>query len=105
MGRLPSIAEIKKPVVATFRTGAMSGRQRRHFVEEEQLGVTARRHHGALTLPKRQDAYDPPLQLPCSPDVPFGVMQNASIAHEGAPFRGGNDVAERSDTVLLGHFR
>ena len=103
MGRLPGHAEGVEALPATFRTGAVPGCQGRRFVEEEQFGVVAGRHD--LTLPplELQHADDPPLQLPRPPDAALGVVQDATVAHEGAPLRGGDDVAEWGDTILPRH--
>src|SRR5262249_26977370 len=40
------------------------------------------------------------LQLPGPRDAPLGVVENTAIAHEGAPFRRGDDVAERRNAIL-----
>src|SRR5437868_4458471 len=62
--------------------------QGRRFVQEEQRGVVTRRHQRPLSAPELQHADEPPLQLPRPLDAPFGVVQDATVAHERPPFRG-----------------
>src|SRR4051794_30953473 len=105
MGRPPRLAEGVEALPTTLCTGAVPCGQGGRFIQEEQLGVMTWLHDLALATSKLQPADDPALQLPRPLDAALGVVEDAPVAHEGAPFRGGNDLAERGDTILPRHRR
>src|SRR5580692_11302147 len=104
MRRFPCHAEIDEAGVTALGTGAVSSSESSGFIEEEKLGVAARRHHRPLAAPKLEYADDPPLEHPVPPDVTVGVVQDAPIAHERAPLGSRNDLAERCDPVPFGQW-
>src|SRR5262249_32284655 len=77
--------------------------QGRGFIEEEEFGVVARRHHRPFPALECQQAHDPALDLPGPPDAALLVVQDAPVAHERAPLRDDDDLAERGDTILPRH--
>ena len=103
MSRLPGVAEVDEASVTAFGARTMPGCECGGFVEEEQFGVGVRCHHCPLAAPELQHASEPPLQLPRSFDVAFGVVQPAPIAHERSSFRSSYYVAQWNYTVLSWH--
>src|SRR5579859_33761 len=104
MRRFPCHAEIDEAGVTALGTGPVSGSESSGFIEEEKFGVAVRCHHRPIAAPKLEYADDPPLECPVPPDVTLGVVQDAPIAHEGAPLGSRNDLAERRDPVLFGQW-
>src|SRR5262249_22771970 len=102
MARCPGIVEGKKTTTTTLGAGTMTGRKASGFVEEEKLGGAAGCHDDSPP-PGVQQAQDPPLDLPGSPDAASFVMEDAPIAHKRARLRGSDDLAEGRDTVLSRH--
>jgi hypothetical protein len=82
--------------------GAMTGRQRDRFVEEEQWRPSTR-------LPLRSDpsfvlerARDPSPDLPRTNDR-VAAMDASAVPHEHPALVDRDDVSERGDSILLGH--
>src|SRR6202035_5051138 len=86
---LPCVAEVQEAVPEAFKARTVPGCQAGGFIQKEQFGVVARRHHSPVPPPEPQHAEEPPLDLPSSPNVAFLVMQDASVAHHRSPFRRG----------------
>ena len=59
VGPGPDFPEEVEPVPLALGAGPMPGRQSRGFVEEEQLGVAAWRHDGAMSIPEVEKTDDP----------------------------------------------
>lgn len=84
-----------------FEAGPVSGGERGWLVKKKQLGVEPPPYL-AMTSFKCQHAADP---LPRNPSprrerARSGVKSPATIAHEGAARRIGQELAERIDTIL-----
>jgi hypothetical protein len=81
----------------------VAGRQRRRLVQEEQLGVPARRHHGAAPAFEVEQADDPAIDRGITNDVPVRVMQQTAVAHQRAPRVDRDELAGRRDAILERH--
>jgi hypothetical protein len=101
----PSVAEGQVPLAATFGARTMTGCQSRSFIEEKELRVPAGRHYGPLSAFELELTEKPPLDVPGSSDLASFVVQEASIAHERASLRSGDDRAEWGHSVLARHER
>jgi hypothetical protein len=63
----------------------MPGRQRSRFIQEEQLGVMARRHQVALSALEFEQADNPTPALGVTPNVLVVVMQATTITSQHPP--------------------
>ena len=99
-------------VAPAIKAGAMTGRQGRHFIEEEEFGPASRSvwavaaHHLAMPTLEIAFADDPRLSRPSSSQKPlrFRIVNDAAIARE-QPSRGDCfDGSKGSDAVLQRHF-
>jgi hypothetical protein len=79
------------------------GCKRSRFIEEEQFGVMAGRHHFPLSASELQYADDPPFQLPRSLDVAFVTVQDTTVSHERTPLWGSDNLTEWCDAILSWH--
>ena len=73
--------------------------------EEEQFGPASGGHHGAPDALVIQSTGDPGLGCPTLPEKGprGGVMDDATIAREGAPLRDSHYFSERCDSILQRH--
>jgi hypothetical protein len=95
----------KKVETASLALGAgsMSGRQSGGFVEEEQLGVTARRHDGAMPVLEGEKADDPTSAAKRTLDPSAIVMQTTPVAHQRPTGGSGYERAEGGYPILPWH--
>ena len=91
-------------VAAAERAGAVPCRKGHGLVEEEELGISAGRHHLSVPVLVGERADDPGPVLPARrAEAAVGAVQDAAVAHE-EPARGvGNDLTGGEDTVLERH--
>ena len=100
--------ERREPVVvlpAAEGARAMTRRERRRLVEEEELGEACPGLEEWRAVPVLEDqaARDPASYLPAPPDPPLGVVQAAAIPVDEAARRCRDEIAERRDAVLERH--
>jgi hypothetical protein len=89
---------------ATFRAGAMAGRQRRRLVQEEKLRVATRCHERCPTSsPKLQAAGDPSLRAVAPANHSGVIVKAATIAVDEPPLAGRDQGAQWCDAVLTWH--
>jgi hypothetical protein len=90
--RPPRRDESAKVWPAALAARPVPGRQRRGLVEEEELRVAPRRHHGAPPALERQEARHPgPVAPDHPPDDAAGlVVEPAAVAHQRAAGRRGD---------------
>jgi hypothetical protein len=102
----PCGLELPERCAPALETGPMPGRQRRRFVEKEQLGVAARRHDRAPATPEAELATDPAAMPPARrTQRSAGVVQDTAVAHERAARRVGDDLTRGRHPVLQRHGR
>jgi len=86
------------------RARAMSRRERRGLVEEEELGEPTRHHQRtAVPSPEPEPAGDPALAVVAPPDTPVLVVQTAAIPVHKATGGIGDELPEGSDPILKWH--
>ena len=81
----------------------MAGRPGGGFIQEEEFGVEARRHHLALAAFELQAAIDPALQAKRPHDFAVGVVDQAAVAEQRATGIGGDDLAKGRNSILQRH--
>jgi hypothetical protein len=81
----------------------VSRRQRRGLVEEEQLAIAARRHHGAPAALEGEDKDQPGVQTEGSNNTLVRIVEQAAIAQPAAPRVDGDQSTKRIDPVLQRH--
>jgi hypothetical protein len=90
-------------LAAALRTGAMAGGERRHLVEEEELGVAARLdERTSPSSAELEPARNPPLDRVAAANATLGVVEAAAIAVDEAAGGIGDQVAKRRNPVLEG---
>src|SRR5215813_11976601 len=101
----PSRTKSVRLLAPAVEARPMAGRERRGFVEEEELGPAAPRHDLAPDASELADAGDPGLRrpAPAQQGARGRIMDDAAIAHEEPALRDGDDVAERRHPVLQRH--
>ena len=103
VGLGPDFPEEVETASLALGAGAMSGRQSRGFVEEEQLGVVTRRHDGAMAVLEGEKTDDPAPSSKWSSDPAVIVMQATPVAHQRPTGRGGDEGTERRYPILSRH--
>ena len=89
-----------------FRTRTMPGCERRHFVEEEELGVAAGlQQWTSAPAAELEPARDPALHREAASDAALAIVKTAAIAVHEATGRVRDQIAERRDAVLERHLR
>jgi hypothetical protein len=74
------------------------------FIEEEQLRIAPRGHHGPMSAPEFQKARDPAPAFLAAYDFPFAIVQCAApVAHHRSARVCPEQVAEGINAVLQGH--
>src|SRR5579871_2933056 len=100
-GTSPGPFEGVEAFAAAFAAGSVTGGEGHGFVEKEQLGVTARRHHDAPAPLEFQNAADPLAALVRSDDLAMLIVDRApTVAEERAAGGGAKEFAERIHTIL-----
>src|SRR5579872_553699 len=99
----PDRAEASKVFAPAFGTRPMAGRERRDFIEEEELGIAVRGHDGPPDALPFQPACDPSPELRVVHDAPRVIVEYAAVAHEQAASLERGDIAKRRDPVLQRH--
>src|SRR5258706_1878530 len=89
--------------VAALGARPMAGGERRRLVKEEQLGIRVGTHELASAPAKRGAAGDPAPDLPGAHKASGVVVQDATIAHQEASLREGDDLAKRRHPILQRH--
>ena len=84
-------------------TRAVTRRERRRFVEKEQLGIGIGLHDRAFAAAKFQNTDDPPAHGVSPAEVALFIMEYAAIAQKCAPFGRGDKLAKRCYSVLTWH--
>jgi hypothetical protein len=98
---IPGISEGVEPFPPALGTRPVSGGQRHRFVQKEQLGVTARRHHGTSPPLEFQQACDPLPTPELTDDQTFVIVQRpAPVAHQSSAGSRFDNRPARIDTVL-----
>src|SRR5947207_9311831 len=92
----PGMAEGLSFLPAAEEAGAMAGRQRRRFVEKEELGPAMPGHGLAVIVLVAELADQPALERPAllQERARCRIVDDAAIAHHHAPFRDSDDLAE-----------
>ncbi len=100
----PAGGEIDGVPAAAFEAGAVPSRERRHFVEEEELSVVAA-PDVAMPVLEFEHAADPPPRRPAptGEELVGGVNFPAAIAHEEPARRDSVKLSERIDPILQRH--
>ncbi|MDE0627097.1 MAG: hypothetical protein OXH99_11920 [Bryobacterales bacterium] len=81
----PAFGKSASAGVPTLVARPVTRSQRHRFIEKEQHGVAPRLHERSAAVPEFQLADDPALVFPAAwTEASWGVMQNATIAHEQA---------------------
>ena len=83
--------------------GAMPGRQSRGLVKEEQLGVMAGGHDGAVPVLEGEKADDPAPAQERAGDAAVIVMQTTPVAHQRPACGGGDESAKGGYAILSWH--
>jgi hypothetical protein len=97
----PSVSEGVEPLPATFSTWSVACGKRHGLVQEEQLCVMPRRHHGASPASKFQEAGNPTPARVLANDLAFLIVQRpAPVAHERSTGRRGKNRPAGLDTIL-----
>lgn len=99
----PAVAVPVEPAPTAFSAWPMSGSQGHGFVEKEQLGIAIWLHDNATPVPVGKGADQPSPMLAGSDHCARFVVEYSTIAEEGAPMRGCDQVASWGDSVLSGH--
>jgi hypothetical protein len=100
-GANPSVFEGVEPLPATFSTGSVACGKRHGFVQEEQLCVMPRRHHGASPASNFQEASNPTPARVLADDFAFLIVErSAPVAHERSTGGRGKNCPAGLDTVL-----
>jgi hypothetical protein len=81
----------------------MPGGERRRLVEKEQLGPRVGLHYRTPPPVKGGATGDPAADLPGPHNALGVVVQDASIAHQQATLRKGDDLAIGRDPILQWH--
>jgi hypothetical protein len=82
IGSPPRFVENVIPFPPTFSTRSVACGKRNGFIQEEQLGVTARRHHGTAPTSEFQETSDPtPTGILPDNLAILIVKRSAPIAH------------------------
>jgi hypothetical protein len=82
----------------------VSCRQRRRFVEKEELSIPPGLHKRATPAVELKLADHPRLVgPPPDPELPIVVVQAATISHPGAARIDCNNIAERRNPILQRH--
>ena len=98
---LPDRKQAHVVVTAAFGAWAMTGRERRHLVEEEELGVAARLQKRVASPPAElEPAGDPPLAAVAPAKHSLLVVQAAAIAVDEPATGRGDELAERGGAIL-----
>ena len=102
----PARREAHEVLAPAERAGAVPGGERRHLVEEEELGEAARLEQRPLMpVLELQPARDPALAVVAAPDPPGLVVQAALVAVDEPAPRIGDELAEGRHAVLERHRR
>lgn len=89
----------------TQRTRSMSGSERRHLVEEEELGELPRLEQwSAPPVLELESAGDPTASAPPSPDHTVGAVEAAAVPVHPTPFGCRDELAEWGDAILKRHY-
>ena len=97
----PDLGESVVVGMAAERAGAVTGRERRRLVEEEELGELAGlQERRAVPAAELELARDPALAVEAPPDVPGVVVEAAAVAVDEPASLDCNELAEWRDAVL-----
>ena len=109
LARVERAPDLDEPVVvraAAQRARAVTGRERRRLVEEEQFREATGLHERcSVPAAELELARDPALHGEASPDASLGVVQAAAVPIDEPARRVGDQVAERRDAILSRHCR
>jgi hypothetical protein len=99
--RLPCLDEARVVRAAAERARPVPGCEGGRLVEEEELGELAGLEQLApVPALELELARDPPSPVVAAPDAPVGVVQAAPVPVDKPTCRGGDQLAQWSDTVL-----
>jgi hypothetical protein len=89
---------------AAFGARSVAGGEGNGFIEEEEFGVAAGRHHGAADAFEFEDAGDPAARPPGADDFAGVIMERtAAVAHDRSACWRAEEDAIGIDAVLEGH--